>query len=612
MAGAAGEAQTLRIVTCGSVDDGKSTLIGRLLHESRSIADDQRAALERDSRRFGTQGERVDYALLLDGLEAEREQRITIDVAYRYVAHSDRRIMIADAPGHEQYTRNMATAASTADLAILLADARKGLLVQTRRHARIASMMGVRHVVLAVNKMDLVGFDEAAFRSVEAAFGEMASSLGFDSVASIPLCALEGDNVGSRSARMPWHRGPCLRELLEQTPCDAAPGRSFRLAVQWINRPDAGYRGIAGTVAHGSVAVGDAIRIVPGGRISRIKHILSGFDSVARAGAKQAVSLELDDNVDVGRGDVLAAPDDAPEAADQFAARLLWLDDNPLIPGRPYILRIHTREVPATITEIKFREDASTGAELAAKILALNEFGVVNISTSQAVAFEPYARSHQLGAFILIDRLTGATAGAGMLLFALRRAGNIQWQALDVTRRARAELMAQRPRCIWFTGLPSSGKSTIANLLEKRLHAEGRKTYLLDGDNVRHGLNRDLGFTEADRVENIRRVAEVARLMVDAGLIVLVAFISPFRAERALARGLFDEGDFIEVFVDAPIEVCERRDPKGLYAKARAGMLKNFTGIDSAYEAPQHPEVHLSTGQVAPEQSVDRIIERLG
>ena len=603
--------EVLRLLTCGSVDDGKSTLIGRLLRESRAIAEDQQAALERDSRRYGTQGENVDYALLLDGLEAEREQRITIDVAYRFVSRPHRRLVIADTPGHEQYTRNMATAASTADLAVLLADARKGVVSQTRRHARIVSMMGVRQVVLAVNKMDLVGFDAAVYERIVAAYRSLAAPLGFRSAEALPVCALGGDNVVRRSTRMPWYGGPSLMEILDAAPVTASAPRGFRLPAQWINRPNLDYRGIAGTVAHGTVREGDAVRILPSGRTSRIKDVAVGSARVREAGAGQAVTVTLADDVDVGRGDVVAAADDAPPVADQFAARLLWLDDAPLIPGRSYFLRVHTREVAASVTDIKFREDVDTGAQLAARTLALNEIGQVNVSTAQPVAFEPYADSRALGAFILIDRVTFATAGAGMILFALRRAGSIHWQALDVTKRSRGELMRQRPCCIWLTGLSASGKSTIANLVEKRLHAEGRHTYLLDGDNVRHGLNRDLGFTEVDRVENIRRVAEVARLMVDAGLVVIAAFISPFRAERNLARSLFEEGEFIEVFVDAPLEVCERRDPKGLYAKARAGVLKNFTGIDSAYEAPESPEVHLPTGELSPGESVERIVARL-
>ena len=607
------EKETLRFLTCGSVDDGKSTLIGRLLHEAQAIPEDQRAALERDSRQYGTRSGGIDYALLLDGLQAEREQAITIDVAYRHFESARRRFIIADAPGHEQYTRNMATAASTASLAVVLVDARKGVVQQTRRHTRILAMMGVPQVIVAVNKMDLVDFDEDAFQRIAGDFLAFAAPLRFASLDAIPVCATDGDNVFARSSRMPWYDGASLMQALETA--DIAPStvpRALRLPVQAVIRPNADFRGFAGTVAHGRVAKGDRIRVAPSGRESRVKEILRGFASVESAGADDAVTLTLADEVDASRGDVIAAAEDAPQAADQFEARLLWLDQHALMPGRPYLLKIHAKEVSASVTEIKFREDVEGGAHLAAKTLALNDIGVVNLATAQPVVFEPYADSRRLGSFILIDKLTLATAGAGMILFALRRASNIQWQALDVDRRARSALMHQKARCIWFTGLPASGKSTIANLVEKRLHAAGRHTYLLDGDNVRHGLNRDLGFTEADRVENIRRVAEVARLMVDAGLIVLVSFISPFRAERRLARDLFQPDEFVEVFVDTPLEECERRDPKGLYAKARRGALKNFTGIDSAYEPPEAPEIHLATIELSAEESVRRILERLG
>ena len=604
--------ETLRFITCGSVDDGKSTLIGRLLHESRSIYDDQLAALESESRQYGTQGANIDFALLLDGLQSEREQGITIDVAYRFFASARRRFIVADTPGHEQYTRNMATGASTASLAVILVDARKGVLVQTRRHSRIVAMMGIRHVVLAVNKMDLVGFDLAVFERIVADYAAFATACGVAHVHAIPVSALEGDNVLAKSARTPWYAGPSLMEYLDTVKVAPAAERgSFRMPVLWVNRPSADFRGYSGRIAAGSVSAGDRVRVLPSGVETRVKEVLAGFQKVDRAASGDCVTLTFAGEVDVGRGDVLAAAGDPPQVADQFEARLLWMGEHALMPGRPYLLKLHGKEVTATVTDIKYREDIDTGAHLAAKTLALNEIGVVNLSTSQPVVFEPYAANRALGGFILIDKLSFETVGAGMIDFALRRASNIHWQALDLDAAARAASLHQRPRCIWFTGLPGSGKSTIANLLEKRLHATGKHTYLLDGDNVRHGLSRDLGFTEADRVENIRRVAEVARLMVDAGLIVLVSFISPYRAERRMARDLFGEGEFVEVFVDTPLAECEKRDPKGLYSKARRGELKNFTGIDSAYESPESPEIHLRTLELAPEASVQRIIDRL-
>jgi bifunctional enzyme CysN/CysC len=602
----------LRFITCGSVDDGKSTLIGRLLHESRNVFDDQRTALESDSKRYGTQGERVDYALLLDGLQAEREQGITIDVAYRYFATPRRRFIVADTPGHEQYTRNMATGASTADLAVILVDARKGLLAQTRRHTRIVSMMGIRDVILAVNKMDLVEFDRAVFERIDHDYRAFAAACGIARVCSIPISALEGDNVIAASERMPWHRGPALLSCLEETIIAAAPaGEAFRMPVQMVHRPDPEFRAFRGRIAAGRVRAGDRIRVLPSGVETRVKQVIRGFAIVDEARRGDSVALTLADEVDVGRGDVLVAPEGAPEVADQFEARLLWMGEHALMPGRPYLLKIHGKETTATVTAIKYREEIDTGSHLAAKTLALNEIAAVNLSTSQPLAFEPYAANRTLGGFILIDKLTFETVGCGMIDFALRRAANIHWQALDLSKATRAALKHQRPRCIWFTGLPGSGKSTIANLLEKRLHAQGRHTYMLDGDNVRHGLNRDLGFTEADRVENIRRVAEVARLMVDAGLVVLVSFISPYRAERRMARGMFAPGEFVEVFVDAPLEECERRDPKGLYAKARRGQLANFTGIDSAYENPESPEIRLRTAQTPAAACVQGIIDFL-
>jgi len=604
---------TLRFITCGSVDDGKSTLIGRLLYETKLVFEDQLEALQADSKKFGTQGERLDLALLVDGLQAEREQKITIDVAYRFFTTPKRRFIVADTPGHEQYTRNMATGASTAQAAVLLIDARKGVLTQTKRHSRIVSMLGIRQVVLAVNKMDLVDWSHAVFDEIELAYRRFAEDLHFESITAIPLSALEGHNVVEAGhAAMPWYEGQSLLDWLETVPVgNREASQPFAMPVQWVNRPSLDFRGFAGRIATGGVQPGDSVRISPSGVSTRIKTITVWGGDRSTATAGESVTLVLEDEVDASRGDVIATAAHPIEAADQFEAELIWLSEHPLLPGRSYEGLIHSKSANVSITHIKHRLDINTGAHLAAKTLGLNEIAAVNVSFDRAVPFAPYAENKRLGAFILIDKLTHETVGAGMIHFALRRASNVHWQALEVTKAGRAEIKNQRARCLWFTGLSGSGKSTIANLLEKRLHAEGKHTYILDGDNVRHGLNRDLGFTEEDRVENIRRVGEVARLLVDAGLIVIVAFISPFRTDRELARSLFDPGEFVEVYVDTPLEECERRDVKGLYAKARRGELKNFTGIDSDYEAPSAPEIHLHTVNTQPEVCVDEIFHVL-
>ena len=604
---------TLRFITCGSVDDGKSTLIGRLLYETKLIFEDQLEALKADSKKFGTQGERLDFALLVDGLQAEREQKITIDVAYRFFATPRRRFIVADTPGHEQYTRNMATGASTAQAAVLLIDARKGVLTQTKRHSRIVSMFGIRHVALAVNKMDLVQWSRPVFDEIELSYRRFAEDLSFETITAIPLSALDGHNVvEAENGAMPWYRGPSLLQWLETVePQKREAQQPFSMPVQSVNRPNLDFRGFSGRIGSGSIKSGDSVRVSPSGVSSRVKEIAVWGGAQAEAVAGDSVTLILADEVDASRGDVIAAASHPVEAADQFEADLLWMSEHVMLPGRPYAALIHSKAASVSITHIKYHLDINTGAHLAAKTLSLNEIATVNLSFDRAIPFAPYAENKRLGAFIVIDKLTHETVGAGMIRFALRRAVNVHWQALEVSKTARAEMKHQRARCLWFTGLSGSGKSTIANLLEKRLHADGKHTYILDGDNVRHGLNRDLGFTEEDRVENIRRVGEVAKLLVDAGLIVIVAFISPYRAERQLARDLFDTGEFVEVFVDTPLEECERRDVKGLYAKARRGDLKNFTGIDSDYEAPMAPEIHLKTLGTRPESCVDEIVHLL-
>ena len=602
----------LRFITCGSVDDGKSTLIGRLLYDSKMLFEDQLAALEADSKKVGTQGGELDFALLVDGLAAEREQGITIDVAYRFFSTDQRKFIVADTPGHEQYTRNMVTGASTADLAVILIDARKGVLTQTRRHSYLVSLIGIRKVVLAINKMDLVGYAQDTFDTIVEAYREFAKQVGIEEFVAIPVSGLRGDNITAPSEHTPWYHGPTLMGYLETVEIeDAARERPLRLPVQWVNRPNLDFRGFAGTLASGSVRPGERVRVLPSGRESTVTRIVTMDGDLDRAVAGQSVTLTLADEIDISRGDVIAKPEHLPGVADQFEAVVVWMADEPMLPGRPYWLKNGTKQVAATITEPKYKVNVNTLERLATKKLELNEIGVCNLSLDQPIAFDPYVECRETGSFILIDRLTNATVGAGMIHFALRRSQNIHWQALDVNRRSRATIKGQRPAVLWLTGLSGAGKSTIANLVEKKLHALGKHTYLLDGDNVRHGLNRDLGFTDADRVENIRRVAEVSRLMVDAGLLVLVSFISPFRAERRMARALFEPGEFHEIHVDTPLALAETRDPKGLYKKARRGELKNFTGIDSPYEAPESPEIYVDTTRNAPEQSAEAIVEYL-
>lgn len=608
----------LRFITCGSVDDGKSTLIGRLLYDSKMIFEDQLANLEADSAKHGTQGEEIDFALLVDGLAAEREQGITIDVAYRFFTTEKRKFIVADTPGHEQYTRNMVTGASTADLAVILIDARKGVLQQTRRHSYIVHLLGIKHLVLAVNKMDLVDYDQATFDEIVAEYEGFAKEVGIESFTAIPISGFKGDNItprdgGAPSANTPWYEGPALIEHLEtvEVANTAAQERSFRMPVQWVNRPNLDFRGFAGQITGGTIKPGDAVRIVPAGKTNTVKTVTTFDGDLDEGVAGQSVTLTLNDEVDCSRGDVIAAADDPPEASDQFCSTIVWMDEEAMKPGRGYWLKLGSQMVTATVQPPKYEIDVNSLDHLAAKTLELNSIGVAEFATDRPITFEPYAKSRQLGGFILIDKFTNATVGAGMIEFSLRRAQNVHWQPTTITREEHANLKNQKPRVLWFTGLSGSGKSTIANEVEKQLALMNRHTFLLDGDNVRHGLNKDLGFTEADRIENIRRIGEVARLMADAGLIVLTAFISPFRAERRMVRDMLPEGEFIEVFVDTPLEVAEARDVKGLYKKARSGELKNFTGIDSPYEAPENPEIRVNTVDMTPVEAAEYIISQI-
>jgi bifunctional enzyme CysN/CysC len=603
----------LRFITCGSVDDGKSTLIGRLLYDSKMIFEDQLAALESDSKKVGTQGGEIDFALLVDGLAAEREQGITIDVAYRYFSTEKRKFIVADTPGHEQYTRNMITGASTADLAVILVDARKGILTQTKRHSYLAHLIGIRHLVLAVNKMDLIGYDQATYDRIVADYAGFAESIGIAAFTPMPISGFKGDNITTSSAQTPWYDGPTLIDHLDTVTLDVSEDQAgaFRMPVQWVNRPNLDFRGFSGLVASGSIAPGDAVRVLPGGRTSTIARVVAFGGDLPRAVAGQSVTVTLADEIDCARGEVIVAADSPPEAADQFEATIVWMADDAMLPGRPYWLKLATQTVTATVQQPKYQINVNTMERLAAKTLELNAIGVGNISTDRPLVFEPYADNRQLGGFILVDKITNATVAAGMLHFSLRRAQNVHWQATDIGREAHASLKNQKAAVLWFTGLSGAGKSTIANMVEMKLARMNRHTFLLDGDNVRHGLNRDLGFTDADRVENIRRVGEVAKLMTDAGLIVITAFISPFRAEREMVRQMMASGEFIEVHIDTPLAEAERRDVKGLYAKARAGKLANFTGIDSPYEAPANPEIRIDTTGMTPDEAADAIVAML-
>lgn len=603
----------LRFITCGSVDDGKSTLIGRMLYESKMLFEDQLAQLEFDSKKVGTQAGDLDFALLVDGLAAEREQGITIDVAYRFFSTDKRKFIVADTPGHEQYTRNMVTGASTADVAVILIDARKGVLTQTRRHSYLVSLIGIRHVVLAINKLDMVGYSQEIFNQIDHDYRIFAKEVGLQDIVSIPMSALKGDNITSLSDNTPWYRGETLMGYLENIEIEDESGKSgiFRMPVQWVNRPNLDFRGYSGLIVRGNVKPGDPIRVLPSGKESRVARIVTNDGDLEQAISGQSITLTLTDEIDISRGDILASTDSPPSVADQFEATLVWMTEEPMLPGRPYLMKIGARTVTANISTLKYKVNVNTLEHVAVTKLELNEIGVCNLSTDRLIAFDPYVEDRDTGGFIMIDRLTNNTVGAGMLHFALRRSQNIHWQAININKQAHAAIKGQKPFVLWFTGLSGSGKSTIANLVEKKLYSLGKHTYLLDGDNVRHGLNKDLGFTDADRVENIRRIAEVARLMVDAGQIVLVSFISPFKSERRMARELVDQGEFFEVFIDTPIDVAEKRDPKGLYKKMRRGELKNFTGIDSPYEVPENAEIHIDTTTLTPELAVEKIVNYL-
>lgn len=603
----------LRFITCGSVDDGKSTLIGRLLYDSKMIFEDQLAALESDSKRMGTQGQEIDFALLVDGLAAEREQGITIDVAYRFFATEKRKFIVADCPGHEQYTRNMVTGASTADLAVILIDARKGVLAQTRRHSYLAQLLGIRNIVLAVNKMDLIAYDQAKYDAILAEYAAFANSIGIQDFTAMPISGFKGDNIADRSVHMPWYAGPPLIAHLENVALDndADQNKPLRMPVQWVNRPNLDFRGFSGQIATGILRPGDAIRVLPSGKTSTITKIVTLDGELNEAVAGHSVTLCFADEIDCSRGDVIVAADNPPEISDQFESTIVWMADEALVPGRAYWLKLGTQTVSATVQSPKYAINVNNMEHMAAKTLELNAIGVAEILTDKAIVFEPYANNHALGGYILIDKITNATVAAGMLHFSLRRAQNVHWQATDIGREAHAALKNQKPKILWFTGLSGSGKSTIANEVEKTLHLLNRHTFLLDGDNIRHGLNKDLGFTETDRIENIRRVGEVAKLMADAGLIVLTAFISPFRAERDMVRAMMPEGEFVEIFVDTPLEVAEARDVKGLYKKARAGQLKNFTGIDSPYEPPEKPDIRVNTVEMSPVEAAEHIVRQL-
>ena len=603
----------LRFITCGSVDDGKSTLIGRLLYDSKMIFEDQLAALESDSKKMGTQGQEIDFALLVDGLAAEREQGITIDVAYRFFATEKRKFIVADTPGHEQYTRNMVTGASTADLAVILIDARKGVLTQTKRHSYLVHLLGIRHVVLAVNKMDLVNYDQKTFDKIVSDYREFADSIGIESFVAMPISGFKGDNITGPSGKTPWYAGPSLLPYLETVEVNNTLNQQkpFRMPVQWVNRPNLDFRGFSGTIATGSIKPGDEIRVLPSGKTSTVGRIVTFDGDKEEAVAGEAVTLTFTDEIDCSRGQVITTAKDPVEVADQFESTLVWMDEDELLPGRAYWMKIGTQTVSATVAHPKYQVNVNTMEHLAAKTLDLNAIGNANVTTDREIPFEGYAENRDLGGFILIDKVTNRTVAAGMINFALRRAQNIHWQAVDISREDHAAMKNQKPAVLWMTGLSGSGKSTIANIVEKKLARMNRHTFLLDGDNVRHGLNKDLGFTDADRVENIRRVGEVAKLMTDAGLIVITAFISPFREERDMVRGMMQPGEFVEVFVDTPLEEAERRDVKGLYAKARSGALKNFTGIDSPYEAPQNPEIRIDTTAMTPDEAADLIIAKL-